>query len=346
MSSLYALWLTSLGMAGTALAIVAALMAARLLFGHRAEARAAERRRLVPLLLGEAGADVKPRLWLADDFIAGLMVELIQMVRGEERERFVARAEAFGVPERLRHQLRSGSPRLRQAAAEALAWFGDDASVTSLRATLRDPNPDMRLTAALSLAQEGREPPLRELAKSLDIGRTEKSLLVTGLFRDLAAERAVELEEMVADPAVPELARLAAVEALAQAGRYEAVPVIARAVAEADPASRTLPRCLAALGVLGHPAAAPAVARGLDHEAPAVRAAAAEAAGRIGLEELAGRLAGLLADASWRVRFRAGEALIRIGPTGIALLRKAAAGGDGDAAAVSARLILAEERLA
>jgi HEAT repeat protein len=55
-----------------------------------------------------------------------------------------------------------------------------------------------------------------------------------------------------------------------------------------------------------------------------VRAAAAEAAGQIGLITLGAQLRQLLADPEWWVRFRSGEALARMGPDGAALLRDAA----------------------
>jgi HEAT repeat protein len=322
---------------------MAGLIGARLLLGWRRRAREEERQRLVPILLGEGG-DARPRLWLADDFLADLLIELIQLVRGSECERFVERAAALGVPDRLRHQLGSASARIRQAAAEALGYFGDAASVDALRGALADRNPDVRLTAALALAQAGRQPPLRELVRRLSIGGKEKSLLIHALFKEIARHDTAELEMLLRSRSAPVGARIAAAEALAEAGHYRAVPLIGREAMEADPAGPELPRYLRALGDLGHPAAAVAVERALASESPSARAAAAEAAGRIGLTPLAPRLRALLADPAWRVRFRAGEALIRLGPEGIETLREAAAtaGPPRDAAG----LILAERGLA
>jgi HEAT repeat protein len=339
LSGLLALWSIALGITGAALLIMAGLLVARLLTGWRERERAAERQRLVPLLLGDSEHDPTPRMWLADKFIAELMVELIQLVRGSDRERFIARAERLGVPGRLRHQLGSASARIRQTAAEALGLFPDGKSVDGLRHALTDKNPDVRLTAALALAQAGLAPPLRDLVRLLDIGRGEKSLLVNSLFKALGRERKAELEEAVRSPGAPATARIAAAEALASAGSYDAVPLIAEAVLRAPADSRELPRFLRALGALGHPAAAEAVGKGLGSDAPAVRAAAAEAAGRIGLAQFSGRLAELLSDPAWRVRFRAGEALIRLGEEGVARLRRAAAGGTGPAAEAAARTL-------
>lgn len=339
MSGLFALWLTALGITGAALLIMAGLLLARLLSGWRERERTAERQRLVPLLLGDSAQGLRPRMWLADKFIAELMVELIQLVRGSDREKFVARAEELGVPGRLRHQLGSASARIRQTAAEALGLFPDDKSVDALRHALEDRNPDVRLTAALALAQAGLAPPLRDLVRLLDIGRGEKSLLVNSLFKAFGRHGTAELEEAVRSPEAPPTARIAAAEALASAGSYAAVPLLAQAALEAPANSRELPHFLRALAGLGHPAAAEAVGKGLDGESPGVRAAAAEAAGRIGLTQFAERLSELLSDPAWQVRFRAGEAMSRLGQEGVELLRLAAAGGGARESEAAARTL-------
>ena len=339
------LWFTSLAMTGAALAIMVGLLLARWGTRWRARARAEERRRLVPLLLGDGEEEIRPLLWLADKFIAELMVELMQLVRGRERERFTARAEALGVPERLRGQLGSGSSRVRQTAAEALAYFEDERTTEGLRHALGDSNPDVRLTAALALAQSGRAPPLRELVYRLDIGRSEKSLLVNALFKELARHGTAELEALLRSPDAPLTARIAAADALAEAGDYGSVSAIAEAALGASENGPELPRMLRALARLGHPAAAPAVARALASAAPSARAAAAEAAGRIGFANMADRLAELLGDPSWRVRFRSAQALVALGDEGLARLRSAAAGG-GPPASEAATRILGEKGLA
>ncbi len=340
---LITLWLVSLAIAGVALAIMIGLIVARWLTGWRRRARERERRRLIPLLLGETDPrDIGAGIWRAADLVVELTVELIQLVRGSERERFIARATALGVPARLRHHLGSGHARMRQMAAEALAYFPDDMSIERLQAALGDRNPDVRLTAALSLAQSGHSPPAVELVRRLGIGERERSLLVTSLFKDVASQRPGELEALLTEADMPSAARVAAVEALAHAGRYEAVPLIAAIINEDRADERDLPRFLRALGQLGHPAGADAVRRGLASRSAHARGAAAEAAGRIGLVELAPRLVELLEDPVWRVRFRAGEALARLGEPGQALLRSAAEHGPGPRAAAAA-LILAEQ---
>src|SRR5690606_30691667 len=127
-------------------------------------------------------------------------------------------------------------------------------------------------------------------------------------------------------------------------GDYTLVPQIADLALAAADDSEELPRYLHALGELGHPAARQAVLNGLGRSEMAVRAAAAMAAGRIGLVEAAGTLAALLDDPEWWVRFRSAEALIRIGDRGKELLQQAARSGS-DRSRDAARAMLAEQGL-
>jgi HEAT repeat protein len=344
LSGLAALWYVSLGIAAVALLIMVGLLLARLVMGWTGRARDAEKKRLVPLLLG---ARPQGRLQKRGrgDLLATLLVELIQLVRGSDRDRFVEAATRLGVPERLRHNLNSGSPRVRLAAAEALAEFPDKQSVERLRAALRDKSSDVRLSAALALAAAGQTPPARVLVDLLGIGTRENSLLTVGLFRDIAARYPDEIKALILDDSVPAGAKASAIEALSASADYSLVPLIATLALTSDPEDPALPRYLGALGAFAHPAGEKAVKRGLSSASWEVRAAAAEAAGRIGLISLGPQLRELLADGTWSVRFRAGEALALMGNEGAQLLHQAArfASEPGRSAA---RLTMAERGIA
>jgi HEAT repeat protein len=343
LSGLETLWWVALGIAGAALLIMIGLILARLVFGWTGRAREAERRRLIPILLGSRPPTRLGRR-ARGDLLAELSIELIQLVRGSDRERFVEAATRMGVPQRLRHQLTSGSPRVRLSAAEALAEFPDEATVDGLAAALRDRNSDVRLSAALALASAGKAPTARELVDILGIGTAENSLLTVSLFRDIAASKPDEIRSLILDPSVPSGAKAAAIEALSASGDYSLVPLVTTLAVTADVRDEAMPRYLAALGDFAHPAAEPAVRRALGSPSWEVRAAAAEAAGRIGLFRLGAHLRELLGDGEWWVRFRAGEALARMGEDGASLLRGAAAAANEPARSAAA-LTLAERGL-
>lgn len=341
MSVLAGLWLLSLILSSFALAIMAALLVARTLRSRSGNRREALRRRLIPMLLGGSGNRGAVASRERQDLLASLSVELIQLVRGREREAFIANATRLGVPERLRHHLGSGSARIRQQAAEALAEFGDEPSLARLQAALDDPDGDVRLTAALALAPLGRLPEARKLVDQLGIGTTEHSLLVVSLFREIARTKSEELKALLYDPTVPPGAKAAAIDALSASPDYALVPLISQLSLRLPDEDPVLPRYLKALGEFGHPAGTPAVERALASANWAARATAAHAAGRIGVVEAAPRLAELLGDHNWWVRFRAGEALTRLGPEGERLLEETARDGP-ERAREAASLTLAE----
>lgn len=343
---LQGLWFTSLILSAISLAIMSWLIAARLVAERKGQRVAGERARLLAFLL-EPDADPQglTNSSLSRPLLADLSVELIQLVRGEERDQMVAAAGRLGVAATIRKRLSARSPRVRVLAAESLAFFPDTESTAALERALGDRNPDVRLAAALGLAVSGRSPPARLLIERLRIGSSEQSMLIINLFQKIASDRPGEIESLITDPEMPAAVKAAAIDALAGSGDFRLVPVINQLALATDAESEHLPRYLRALGAFNHPAGAPAVRRWLNGSTWWVRAAAAEAAGRIGLEELAMPLADMLSDADWWVRFRAGEALVRLGNSGVELLAEAAEGAS-EPARSAARLTLAEQGIA
>jgi len=338
------LWLASLLLATVALAIVTALIFARFVAGVLRTARTNQRSQMVQAVFGNA-VDLKQG-WTGTSRkqLVDISVELIQMVRGTDREQFINRATNLGVPALLRHQLDSGSVRVRISAAEALGHFHDQQSLDRLHAALGDSNASVRLSAALSLAAAGAAPPVGELIDKLGVGITEHSRLTVALFREIAARSPEELRAIIPDPSIPAGAKADAIEAMSAAGAYSIVKDITALVLSAPTDSPELPRYLRALAQFAHPSAQPAVLRAFGSENWEARSAAAFAAGRIGLVELAPGLQLLLNDPDWWVRFRAGEALTRLGEPGVVLLQQVASVGDEPARSAAA-LTLAERGL-
>jgi hypothetical protein len=344
LSLLVLIWWLSLALAGLAIATTVVLVFVRLLTTRRRIRWAARRRELVRQLLG-GNAAVKEELGrLPPALVADTFVELIRLVRGDERTRFVAQAGAFGVPQQLARQVRRGSARERFLAAHALAEFGDEQSVAALREAVGDGNPRVRLAAALSLAEGGHADNIHELVQDLRLGSEEGSALVVTIFQRASASRVEDVKSLILAPETNAGVRLAAIEALVASGDYSVVPVVTRLALDAPDDTPELPHYLRALGLIGHPAARPAVHKGLSSPAYAVRAAAAEAAGRIGIAEVADPLAGLLDDDEWWVRFRSAEALLKLGEPGLERLRAAARGASPRARSAAASM-LAENKV-
>lgn len=342
MTTLVALWQFSLALSAAALVALALILLARLVAERRDTHRADERRRITPMLLGpKLVGPQPPRSRLAREAAARVALELAEMVRGPDREALLANADALRIPHALWQSSVSRTPQERLLAAEALAMF--EAGRRRVRQMLKDRNPDVRLGAALALAQHNAAPPVAELVSILGLGTRERSLLIASLMRDLVDFDPQGVEALIGDAALPDLVRLAAVDALAASGRAEHAPLVVRMAQSGIEDADLLPRVHHALGRIGHPAGHAAIRAGLGHSDWPVRAAAAQAAGNSAFAGAADALGALLGDEIWWVRFRAGEALWRLGPAGHSVLEAMAGEGTGPAGE-AARLTLAERR--
>ena len=177
------------------------------------------------------------------------------------------------------------------------------------------------------------------------LGSEEGSALAITIFQSAALTGVEDIKSLILAPETNAGVRMAAIEALVASGDYSVVPVIANLALNAADDAPELPRYLRALGFIGHPAARSAVMAGLSSAAFGVRAAAAEAAGRIALGDAADRLTELLDDGEWWVRFRAAEALLKLGTNGTECLRRIAREGSPRARDAAASM-LAEHKVA
>ena len=254
--------------------------------------------------------------------VALVCAELLELVRGAEKQTIVAAGIRFGVPETLHQRLCSRSLGKRLAAAEALGEFNDDTTAERLHAALDDPAPAVRLAAAISLVMNGRAPPLQVLIERLSLGTKESSRFIVKLFRERAESDPSEVEALLSRDDLPLAVKVDAAEALAAQGSYDAVGPIASLVLDSDhEEADALPDLLRALGELAHPGAAGAIEHGLASDIWQIRAAAADAAGKTMLTSSIDRLAQLVHDKHWLVRFRSSEALARLGRSGHQALR-------------------------
>jgi len=335
-------WLVSWSVCGIALVNLIVLIIYRRWANRRTEARRRAREQYIELLKARAERPIDTSPGFADDVLTDLTVEILELVRGDEKQRFAERVTRAGAAARLHARLRRGDARTRILAAAALANFGDEETKTALTTALDDRNPEVRLTAALSLAAEGQAPPAEEVIRRLGIGDRETSLLTVMLLVEMAQTDVESVRSLLVDATSVPATRAAAAEALARSDDFASVPIIAALAMAADPWASELPRYLGALAEIEHPAGSPAILHCLDSPVVEVRAAAARAAGRIGIEPALGRLERLLGDADWGVRFQAAHALLRFGDEGRTRLRRTAE-REEEPARETAALTLAEQ---
>ncbi|MBD3730575.1 MAG: HEAT repeat domain-containing protein [Sphingomonadales bacterium] len=341
MTSLTALWDASLTLCAIGSLALAALLLARVVARSQRDQRAELRARLLPQLLG---AGEEPGPLKGDDLrvAAALTCELGELTRGSDLEALLERAAAMGVPAMLVRWLRARSPQRRLVAVETLGLFEDEG--WQVAAALDDRNRDVRLGAALVLARRDDAPDPATLVRKLAIGTKEHSLLVSSLMSDLAARDPDAVAALLFDKDIPYAAKVAATDALADSGgRYVALLASMAQHSQGEPSLQL--RVYRALGRTGHPAGGAAILEGLHSADTAVRAAAAEAAGKSGITQAIDLLGRLLDDGDWTVRYRAGEALLRLGPRGLATLWDASQNAEGEARH-AASAMLAEARAA
>jgi HEAT repeat protein len=277
----------------------------------------------------------------ADNVLTDLAVELLELVRGDEKARFAERMARVGAAARLHRRLHRGNVRDRVLAAAALANFDDEETQNALIGALDDRNTRVRRVAALSLAAMGSSPAPKEVIRRIRIGEHGASPLIVMLLVGLAQSDVESVRSLLLDPDTSEDLKAAAATALALCNDVAAAPAIAALAMSADSEASELPRYLGALADIEHPAGSPAVMHWLNASSAKVRAAAARAAGRIGVEAALDRLEQLLGDLDWWVRFQAAHALLRFGEEGRRRLNLAAARID-EPARETASLTLAE----
>ncbi|MFB0613075.1 HEAT repeat domain-containing protein [Aurantiacibacter poecillastricola] len=320
MTTLRALWEVSLALCLLAVLALLVLLVARVLAARFSGRNSAARRRLLPLLLDGDPATLEPLGRAELQVAADLTIELAEMTRGSERDALLARAASLGVVDLLVKRMRSRSPQTRLFAVEALSLF-DDAREKVVGA-LDDRNPDVRLGAALALARYREAPAALTIVNKLNVREEENSLLLVSLMIDLVETNSEAVAGLLFEKDLSNRVKVAAMDALAERGG-EYAPLLAYMARDSEGEPDLQPRIYRALGKTGHPIGAEAIFEGLGSASWTVRAAAAEAVGRARLAAAADRLSALLEDPNYWVRYRASEALLRIGPTGIKALREA-----------------------
>ena len=198
--------------------------------------------------------------------------------------------------------------RLRMAAAEALGAIGDARALAPIvRATLRDPAPQVRAHAAGAVARIEGERAVDVLVAALADPDYATRIRALEAFETMRIEDTSPLEAALRDGNA-EVRRRAAL-ALERVGYLERV--VQRLTSE-DRAVRT--RAFAALIEIGQVGLAESVASYVHHTSFEVRAIAARACGELGVARVTPVLLRAVDDPSWPVRAAVCEALGRLAP--------------------------------
>lgn len=342
------LWLASVYLSVVSLMVMTALIVARIVSRRQHRREEAIRQNLLGRIFD----------WLSDESAAppisrvdtvpvhvlqSIAGDLLGLLSGAERQRLVALFVEAGLPQLLDRDLKARSARRAHAAAELLAHFPGPATIAALTEALDHRLAEVRLAAAMSLAELDASPPVDVLIERLHMGIQEHSLLTVDLFRRLLPERRDELIRLARRRDLHFSLRAAALEALS--GERDPAMVGPLAELAGSDEVNIAARAVRALGQLGYASAEPAIAAATASPFWQVRVQAASAVGQIGLLDLSERLVELMNDETWWVRLRAAEALLALGERGIDELKAIAGQGQEPSERAFAQMLMNEKGL-
>lgn len=232
---------------------------------------------------------------------------LIQLLRGEDRDRLVMLAQEQGLLRDALRRARRSSPRRQIDALRLLGGIGGEQAIDSLYAVLReDPRLDIRLEAASLLARLDALPEPQELIDHLSLRSARITPLHRTLFRLLATRHPMELFALARSGDLPPAVRALVIDALGWTEDFSALPLLAAAAS--DPHAPVRLAALDSATRLGHPGSGRWILPLLDDPEPPVRARAIRACQLMQLTSGLPTIHALRQDPSPWVRLRAQQA--------------------------------------
>jgi len=237
---------------------------------------------------------------------------LLQLVRGDDRERLLTIADALHIPESGLADLRSGNAARRVDALRILERFPSDRVISAIHERMTgDPDAATRAEAAATLSRIGRPPSPAEVIDALDLRAQVPNLLHAAIFRASAPLYAGEIASLARETPSGALQSML-IEALGWSEDFAMLPDLARFAGAVTAETRIA--SLKAARHLGHPGVRDWVIPLLLDPDDNVRVQATRTCGQLGLTDAIPILAKLVENSSWWVRTRAAEALAILRP--------------------------------
>ncbi len=244
-----------------------------------------------------------------------VVLHLLPQLRGADRQVLRDLLIARGVVDEAAEQLSARAPWRRGRAAMLLGATGSTRYTPDLVTLLEDRSPDVRSAATRALGKAGDVAAVPHLLAALTSSRAVPSGIVGMALLDLGTAALPTLRTALESGAAP--ARALSAGLLGLHGDLPAVAALTAALDDAGAPTEVRLAAAGALGRIGAPQAADALARVTVLAAdPALRAAAAEALGRVGDPDSVPALAAGMTAADLRVRTACADALASIVPEG------------------------------
>ncbi len=245
-----------------------------------------------------------------------ILLESARLVKGSTRDRITAAFEGHGTVRDAIHSLRSARWWKRADAAERLGLMRSQTAVEPLVQLMNDPEPEVRIRAARALGLIRGKTSIRPLVLALADPSRWSAIRVAEILINVGTEAVDEL--LAAYDALPQNARVSALDVLGRIRGLRGVGLMKRCLADPHPDIRA--RAAHGLGLIGDPGAAPDLIAALADKEWPVRAMAAKALGRLGNPAAIPHLRDTMKDREWWVRYNSGEALRHLGSAGLEAL--------------------------
>jgi HEAT repeat protein len=299
--------------AGTLLFLVL-LVARRSYIAHRERRRAGLVAQLRPGAIAFVGGgdDAVPEYHGAEaEVFAELLGNYTRLLRGDARSRIASYYESSGGVDEQLARLRSRWAWKRATAAFTLGDMSSKQAVPGLLAALDDKRRDVRMAATRSLGRLGAVEGIAPIIQAAVAGRLPRDVTGLALF-DIGPDAVPHLLELVSsnEPAV----RASALELVGLLGAAGDAPPVLDGLSDTAAAVRAASAdALGRIGT-GEAEARDALVRALDDRVPTVRVAAARALGHTGGQAVADALLPVARGDSFEPARAAAEALARIAP--------------------------------
>lgn len=278
------------------------------------------RERLEPALYDYlVTGEVAPVLWQVKSrnqtILASMLIEILVVLRGSERQRMVELAGELGLVERDLDRLRSRGRWRRAKAAENLGYYGGPEVVKPVSALLREEDETVRAVAARALSRIGTPEAADALASYLNSNSELTSLRMAENLERIGPLAVDPLVELIESEEEERRAQVLAARILGNLRVAEGRPALCKAIQRHWNTDLRAQATLA-LGKIGNPDDVCTITEAAGDDSWPVRAQAANAMGMIGEVSTVPTLEDLVADEEWWVRLNASRALVNIGPEG------------------------------
>jgi len=271
-------------------------------------------------------------------------LSVIRGIKGSDAVRVVSRLNGWGM-EAYAHGILSAPSRAEKIRALAyLSRCSDEKSIEDILAASASDDRYVQLAALRALAERQAVEHLGLMLSRMEAGRQRNTLILTEVLTRFGEGAVPDLLHQAQFGSVLEM-RIAAINALGAIGSPDAVDTLIALAGALETHAEITAKSLQALSRLGDRRAEGVIIRNLSSTEKGIRVQAARAAGALALSEALPQLAALLEDDDWWVRFRAGEALARLGRPGQAVLEARSRDRPQKDEAPIARLVLKEKGL-